>query len=75
MTVILPDPLPDARAYLAEIQRLDQEIAAAEKELGKMRRLRGLRLMQLEELEGPQPKPAPRRSRVLRRIRDLITGD
>jgi hypothetical protein len=54
MTVIYPDPLPDARAYLAEIQKLEAEIAAAEKELGKMRRLRGLRLMQLAELEPGQ---------------------
>jgi hypothetical protein len=51
VTIVLPDPLPDARAYLAEIQRLDQEIAAAEKTLGQLRRERGCRIMQLEELE------------------------
>jgi hypothetical protein len=51
MTIVLPDPLPDARAYLAEIQRLDQEIAEASKQLSRLRRERGCRLMQLEELE------------------------
>lgn len=56
---IRPDPLPSANAYRAEIARLEQEIAATEQQLGQLRRERGCRLMQLEELgEDPKPEPA-----------------
>ena len=51
MTIVLPDPLADAAAYLAEIKRLDQAIATAEAALAQLRRERGCRIMQLAELE------------------------
>lgn len=51
MSIVLPDPLADVAAYLAEIQRLDGEIAEASKVLSRLRRERGIRLMQLQELQ------------------------
>jgi len=52
MTVVFPDPLASVAEYHQEIARIEQEIAAVEKQLGQLRRERGCRLMQLEELEG-----------------------
>lgn len=52
MTVILPDPLNSAAEYIAAIQQLDNEIAQAEKHLGRLKRLRGIRTLQLEKLQG-----------------------
>ena len=51
MTVIYPDPLGSVQDYETEIQRLNAEIAAAEKALGQLRRERGLRMFQLKELQ------------------------
>ena len=48
-----PPPLPTAAAYQQEIQRLEREIANAEKCLGQLRRERGCRVLQLEELQTP----------------------
>ena len=52
-TPAFPDPLPTAAAYQQEIARIEQEIAAIEKHLGQLRRERGCRVLQLEELQAP----------------------
>jgi hypothetical protein len=49
----LPPPLESAAAYQQEIVRLEGEIAAVEKHLGRLRRERGCRVLQLEELQTP----------------------
>ena len=55
MTVIYPDPLGSVQDYEIAIQRLNAEIAAAEKALGQLRRERGCRMFQLKELEPAHP--------------------
>lgn len=51
MSIVLPDPLGSAAEYIAAIKQLDSEIAQAEKHLSRLRRLRGCRIMQLQQLE------------------------
>jgi hypothetical protein len=51
MTVVFPDPLASVAEYHQELARLELEIAATEKQLGQLRRERGCRLIQLQELE------------------------
>lgn len=51
MSVVLPDPLGSAAEYIAAIKQLDNEIAQAEKHLGRLRRMRGCRILQLQQLE------------------------
>jgi hypothetical protein len=53
MTIVFPPPLESAAAYEQEIARIEQEIAATEKHLGQLRRERGCRVLQLEELQTP----------------------
>jgi hypothetical protein len=48
---ILPPELNSAGEYIAAIQQLEGEIHQAERHLGRLKRLRGIRVFQLEKFQ------------------------